>query len=160
LAVYSDYHEKLLTEEEFHEILCLVENYVFRRAICGIPTNSLNKTFSGLHKLLKQDAYLESVNAAFKLLDNYKRFPGDVEFEKEIVAKDVYNFRTRNYLLDRLENYNRKETVNVDEYTIEHIMPQNPNLSGEWQKMLGDGWENIQKEYLHTLGNITLTGYN
>jgi len=160
LAVYCDYHDELLAEDEFYEILCLVENYVFRRAICGIPTNSLNKTFSGLYKSVKSDSYLESVKAAFQLLDSYKRFPDDFEFEKEIVAKDVYNFRTRNYLLDRLENFKRKEVVSVDEYTIEHILPQNPDLPLEWKKMLGDDWENIQKEYLHTLGNITLTGYN
>ena len=160
LAVYCDYHDELVSEDEFYEILCLVENYVFRRAICGIPTNSLNKTFSGLHKSVKFESYLESVKAAFQLLDSYKRFPDDLEFEKEIVAKDVYNFRTRNYLLDRLENYKRKEAVSVDEYTIEHILPQNPDLNTEWKKMLGENWQDIQKEYLHTLGNITLTGYN
>lgn len=160
LAVYSDYQNDLITEDDFHEVLCLVENYVFRRAICGIPTNSLNKTFSGLHRTVNSESYLESVRAAFLLLDSYKRFPDDYEFEKEIVAKDVYNFRTRNYLLDRLENYNRKEAVSVDEYTIEHILPQNPDLPSEWRKMLGNDWEEIQREYLHTLGNITLTGYN
>lgn len=160
LAVYCDYHDELLAEDEFHEILCLVENYVFRRAICGIPTNSLNKTFSGLYKSVKPDTYIESVKAAFQLLDSYKRFPDDFEFEKEIVAKDVYNFRTRNYLLDRLENFKRKEAVNVDEYTIEHILPQNPDLNPEWKKMLGENWQDVQKEFLHTLGNITLTGYN
>ncbi|MFT5085075.1 MAG: hypothetical protein ACI9Y1_003132 [Lentisphaeria bacterium] len=160
LAVYCDYCDELLSEDEFYEVLCLVENYVFRRAICGIPTNSLNKTFSGLHKSVKSESYLESVKAAFQLLDSYKRFPDDFEFEKEIVAKDVYNFRTRNYLLDRLENHKRKEAVSVDEYTIEHILPQNPDLNSEWKKMLGENWQDVQKEYLHTLGNITLTGYN
>ncbi len=160
LAVYFDYQNNLITEDDFYEILCVVENYVFRRAICGIPTNSLNKTFSGLHRAIKSEAYLESVRAAFLLLDSYKRFPDDYEFEKEIVAKDVYNFRTRNYLLDRLENYSRKEVVSVDEYTIEHILPQNPELPSEWRKMLGDNWKEIHKEYLHTIGNITLTGYN
>jgi len=160
LAVYCDYQDELLSEFEFYEILCLVENYVFRRAICGIPTNSLNKTFSGLYKSVKSESYLESVKAAFQLLESYKRFPDDFEFEKEIVGKDVYNFRTRNYLLDRLENYKRKEAVNVDEYTIEHIIPQNPDLNSEWKNMLGVNWQDVQKEYLHTLGNITLTGYN
>jgi len=160
LAVYSDYQNQLISEQEFYEILCLVENYVFRRAICGIPTNSLNNTFSGLHKSIKSDNYIESAKAAFQLLSSYKRFPDDFEFEKEIVAKDVYNFRNRNYFLDRLENYKRKEAVNVNEYTIEHILPQNPDLNLEWKKMLGENWQDVQKEYLHTLGNITLTGYN
>jgi len=74
--------------------------------------------------------------------------------------KDFYNFRNRNYLLRKLENNNRKEFVNIESYTIEHILPQNPALSKEWQDMLGASWKEIQKTYLHTIGNLTLTGYN
>lgn len=160
LAVYQDYATQSLSELEFHKILCLVENYVFRRAICGIPTNSMNKTFANLYKSVRKESYLESIEAAFLLLDSYKKFPSDTEFQKEIVIKDVYNFRNRNYLLDRLENYQRKEPVPVDEYTIEHILPQNKDLSSEWKSMLGSDWQSVQNEYLHTLGNLTLTGYN
>ncbi len=160
LPVYDDYASGFLTREDFVEIVSLVENYVFRRAICGIPTNSLNKTFATLYKSVNKMNYLEGVKAAFQLMDSYKRFPTDAEFEKEIVTKDVYNFRSRNYLLNRLENYNRKELVNTDDYTIEHILPQNPDLSIEWQNILGEKWKEIQQMYLHTLGNLTLTGYN
>lgn len=160
LPVYNDYALGLLSVNDFKEIIKLVENYVFRRAICGIPTNSLNKTFATLYKSIKPHTYLESLQAAFQLMENYKRFPNDVEFEKEIVLKDVYNFRSRNYLLHNLENFNRKEIVNTDDYTIEHIMPQNPKLNAKWQAMLGDNWQEVQKKYLHTLGNLTLTGYN
>lgn len=160
LAVYSDYEDKAITLEEFAEILDIVKNYVFRRAICGIPTNSLNKTFATLYKKLKRETYLESVKAAFLLMDGYRRFPTDAEFEREIVSKDVYNFRSRNYLLESLENMNRKEPVNAENYTIEHILPQNENTPEEWQKELGDNWEKVKEKYLHTLGNLTLTGYN
>jgi predicted transport protein len=59
-----------------------------------------------------------------------------------------------------LENHQRKEHVSVDEYTIEHILPQNKDLSTEWTTMLGDDWQTVQNENLHTLGNLTLTGYN
>jgi predicted transport protein len=59
-----------------------------------------------------------------------------------------------------MENYGRKERVPVEEYTIEHIMPQNENLSGAWRDMLGPDWERVHHERLHTLGNLTLTGYN
>lgn len=160
LPVYDDYSTGILSREDFVEIVSLVENYVFRRAICGIPTNSLNKTFATLYKSLNKMNYLEGVKAAFQLMESYKRFPTDAEFEKEIVVKDVYNFRSRNYLLNNLENHKRKEVVNTDDYTIEHILPQNPDLSVEWQKMLGENWKEIQQKYLHTLGNLTLTGYN
>lgn len=160
LPVYNDYATEIITIEDFKEIIKLVENYVFRRAICGIPTNSLNKTFATLYKSINPSHYLESLKATFQLMENYKRFPNDTEFEKEIGLKDVYNFRSRNYLLHNLENYNRKEIVNTDDYTIEHIMPQNPKLNAKWQAMLGDNWQEVQKKYLHTLGNLTLTGYN
>jgi uncharacterized protein with ParB-like and HNH nuclease domain/predicted transport protein len=160
LPVYDDFANEILTKEEFSEILSLIENYVFRRAICGIPTNSLNKTFATLYKSMQKINYLEGVKAAFQLMEGYKRFPNDAEFEKETVTKDVYNFRSRNYLLSRLENYNRKETVNIDDYTIEHIMPQNSSLSNEWQTMLGEKWKEVHEKYLHSLGNLTLTGYN
>jgi len=160
LAVYNDFNDELLTKAEFLEVLTLIENYVFRRAICGIPTNSMNNTFANLYKSVNKEDYLNSVIIAFGLLGSYKRFPLDAEFERELIAKDVYNFRNRNYLLDRLENYNRKEKVNVDEYTIEHILPQNPNLSEEWKTILGERWKETQEKYLHTLGNLTLTGYN
>lgn len=160
LAVYADYANKQLSEKEFEQVLCLVENYVFRRAICGIPTNSMNKTFVNLYACIRKEQYLQSVQAAFLLLGSYKRFPADSEFKAELMTKDVYNFRNRNYLLDRLENHQRKELVLVDEYTIEHILPQNPDLSTDWQTMLGDDWQKVQETYLHTLGNLTLTAYN
>ncbi|MEG0693646.1 MAG: DUF262 and DUF1524 domain-containing protein, partial [Oscillospiraceae bacterium] len=160
LPIYNDYIDTVITIDEFKEIIGLVENYVFRRAICGIPTNSLNKTFATLYKSIDKSQYLESLKAALQLMENYKRFPNNAEFEREITSKDVYNFRSRNYLLHGIENHNRKEVVNTDDYTIEHIMPQNPKLSALWQNMLGENWQEVQKMYLHTLGNLTLTGYN
>jgi uncharacterized protein with ParB-like and HNH nuclease domain/predicted transport protein len=160
LEIYNDYKKEILSADELLKIVRLVENYVFRRAICGIPTNSMNKTFGNFSRNLKKDKYLESVQANFMLLPSYRRFPDDDEFKREIKIKDVYNFRSRSYWLRRLENYDRKERVPVDEYTIEHIMPQNENLSTIWKTALGSEWERIQKTYLHTLGNLTLTGYN
>jgi predicted transport protein len=160
LKVYEDYKQENITKEEFIQILRYIESYVFRRAICGIPTNSLNKTFANLYKEIKSENYLESFKAALLLKDSYRRFPRDEEFKEQLIIKDVYHFRSRNYLLRKLENYNRKELVNVESYTIEHIMPQNENLSDEWKRELGDNWKEVHKKYLHTIGNLTLTGYN
>lgn len=160
LIIYQDYVKDKINKVEFLEILRLVESYVFRRAICGVPTHSLNKIFSTLYKKVDPEKYLESVKATIILQDSYRRIPDDEEFRKEFVIKDVYNFRNRNYLLRKLENHDRKELVDVESYTIEHIMPQNQNLSEEWKKELGENWKDIQKTYLHTIGNLTLTGYN
>ena len=160
LAVYGDYDDQCINRNEFIAIIRLVANYVFRRAVCGIPTNSLNKTFATLYKRVKRESYVESVKAAFLLMDGYRRFPNDIEFKRELQIKDVYNFRSRNYLLESLENFDRKELVNAENYTIEHILPQNPNTPMKWQQELGENWEKVKEKYLHTIGNISLTGYN
>jgi uncharacterized protein with ParB-like and HNH nuclease domain/predicted transport protein len=160
LELYDDYHHGKLDREEFVGILKLVENYVFRRAICGIPTNSLNKTFATMSRESNKEHYLESFKADLITKDSYRRFPSDEEFVRELVVKDLYNFRSRNYWLRKLENHDRKELVNVEDFTIEHIMPQNENLSEQWRQDLGSDWKEIQSEYLHTIGNLTLTGYN
>ena len=93
-------------------------------------------------------------------MTSYRRFPNDEEFVTELKYKDLYNFRNRTYWLRRLENYDRKERVNVSEYTIEHILPQNTNLNQDWVQALGPDWQKIQQKYVHTIGNLTLTGYN
>jgi predicted transport protein len=160
LELYHDYVTGLLSATDFASAVRLVEAYVFRRAVCEIPTNSLNLTFATFGKALKKDRYLESIQAHFLALPSYRRFPGDDEFKHDLCARDVYNFRNSRYLLRRLENFGRKERVLVDEYTIEHILPQNPELSMSWQQALGPDWQQVQQHWLHTIGNLTLTGYN
>ena len=160
LELYHDYSEDILSAEELEQAVRLVESYIFRRAVCGIPTNSHNKTFSTFGQALKKDRYLESIQAHFLLLESYRRFPNDEEFCGQLKVRDLYNFRNRGYWLRRLENYGRKERVPVNQYTIEHIMPQSENLSVEWQVALGDNWKQVQEQWLNKLGNLTLTGYN
>ena len=120
----------------------------------------MNKTFATFKNFIRQDDYLNSVKAHFILQDTYKEFPDDDKFGSAFVSRDVYNMRVRNYILTRLENYDNKAPIVIENYTIEHIMPQNRKLSTEWQRDLGDNWESIQKRYLHTIGNLTLTAYN
>ncbi|RAQ38814.1 hypothetical protein B9S53_25260 [Arthrospira sp. O9.13F] len=160
LELYHDYASGELPITDFLQAVRLVESYVFRRAICGIPANSLNKTFANFTKAIKKDRYLESIQTNFLVLPSYRRFPNDDEFKRSLQTKDLYNVRHYNYWLRRLENHDRKERVAVDEYTIEHIMPQNKNLSPAWKDSLGPDWQRIHKTYLHTLGNLTLTAYN
>lgn len=160
LQLYDDYKHELLKKDEFVSAARLIESYAFRRAVCSIPSNSMNKTFANFSRNLKKDRYLESIQAYFLNLPSYRRFPRDEEFEQQLVIKDLYNFRNRSYWLRRFENYDRKEPVPVNEYTIEHIMPQKEDVSLAWRNDLGADWMRIHKEYLDTLGNLTLTGYN
>jgi uncharacterized protein with ParB-like and HNH nuclease domain/predicted transport protein len=164
LELYHDYVTGMLPRAEFVAAARLVEACVFRRAICAIPTNSLNKTFATFTKALKKDRYLESIQAHFLLLPSYRRFPSDDEFQRELRIKDLYNFRSRSYWLRRMENYDRKERVAVEEYTIEHILPQSDDdptkVPPKWREELGSKWEQVWTDNRHSLGNLTLTGYN
>ena len=160
LELYHDYASGTFSAADFAAAVRLLEAYVFRRAICTIPTNSMNKTFATFSKVLKKDRYLESIQAHFLMLPSYRRFPGDDEFRRDLHTRDLYNFRSRSYWLRRLEHHGWKERVPVDEYTIEHILPQNPDLPAAWKQALGPNWQRVQQQWLHTLGNLTLTGYN
>ena len=99
LQVYHDYKNNLLSAIDFEYIVRLIESYVFRRAVCNIPTNSLNKTFATFGRAIKKNCYLESVKAHFLLQSFYRRFPKDDEFFREIQIRDLYNFRSRSYWL-------------------------------------------------------------
>ena len=160
LELYDDYSIGNLSAGDLVEAVRLVESYLFRRAVCAIPTNSLNRTFATIGRDLKKDRYLESIHAQFLQLPSYRRFPSDDEFQRELQTRDLYNFRNRSYWLRKLENHGRKERADIGEYTIEHILPQNENLLPEWRDALGENWSVIRDRLLHTLGNLTLTGYN
>ena len=160
LKIHHDCVEGLITSDELKKILKLCISYVLRRAICEIPTNSMNKTFATLKNYIRPDDYLNSVKAFFVMQDTYKEFPDNDKFEGAFESRDIYNMRARNYILSRLENFENKAPIIIENYTIEHIMPQNKNLSSEWQADLGAEWQEVQKKYLHTIGNLTLTAYN
>lgn len=162
LNLYDDYSRQILIKEDFKKILQVVISYLWRRAICEIPTNSLSKIFATLYQAVDKDDYVNSVIKAFVFKSSYKRFPSDYEVREKLQTKDIYHFRLRKYLLEALENYYHKEPIdlNTANYTIEHIMPQNIEHNLSWQQMLGEDWQEVHSLYLHTLGNLTITGYN
>lgn len=162
LKLYDDYSRQILIKEDFKKILQVVISYLWRRAICEIPTNSLSKTFAILYQAVDKDDYVNSVIKAFVFKSSYKRFPSDYEVREKLQTKDIYHFRLRKYLLEALENYYHKEPIdlNTANYTIEHIMPQNIEHNLSWQQMLGEDWQEVHSLYLHSLGNLTITGYN
>lgn len=171
LEVLDDYFNKVINDSQITEILEILESYIFRRTMCGVATNALNKVFMNLGKEIKKhNDYMEKYVDILKyILINKKstqRMPNDEELKKNFYMEDVYNWKSKNkvYLLERLENYDNHEKVDIqrllesNELTIEHIMPQTLNKS--WRKMLGDNYEEIYNKYLNTIGNLTLTGYN
>lgn len=160
LKAHADCDQGLIKKEDLKEIVRLCVSYVLQRAVCDIPTNSLNKTFATMKNDIKCDDYLNSVKAFFILLDSYKEFPNDMHFLDYFLTRDIYHMSRCSYILSRLENWDNKSIVSLDNLTIEHIIPQNPHLSADWMNALGSDWTEIQKKYLHTIGNLTLTAYN
>ncbi|MGL2606064.1 GmrSD restriction endonuclease domain-containing protein [Helicobacter pylori] len=158
LELYSDYKDGVLSKQDFIPIIYLTESYICRRAVCGLGTNSLNKVFPSFTKHIQKDEYFKSLKAHFGYLTEKQRFPNNDEFKKLFITIDFYNFKKREYFLERLENFERKEPVNTKECTTEHIMPQ--TLTEKWERDLGGNFQAIHDKYLHTIGNLTLTGYN
>ncbi|MCQ2833861.1 DUF262 and DUF1524 domain-containing protein [Helicobacter pylori] len=158
LELYSDYSDGVLSKADFIPIITLIESYICRRAVCGLSTNSLNKVFLSFTKHIQKDEYFKSLEAHFGYLTEKQRFPNNDEFRNLFITIDFYKFKKREYFFERLENFERKERVYTREYTTEHIMPQ--TLTEEWERGLGENFQEIHDKYLHTIGNLTLTGYN
>ncbi|GAA7892144.1 DUF262 and DUF1524 domain-containing protein [Helicobacter pylori] len=158
LELYSDYRDGVLSKQDFIPIIYLTESYICRRAVCGLGTNSLNKVFPSFTKHIQKDEYFKSLKAHFGSLTEKQRFPNNDEFKDCFITIGFYRFKKNRYFFERLENFDTKEPVNTQKCTIEHIMPQTLNL--EWKRDLGENFQAIHDKYLHTIGNLTLTGYN
>lgn len=162
LKLYYDYEVNIINEEQFVYVLNLIESCIVRRIICTAPTNSLSKIFLNLIKNINDTNYIESIEKILMSREGNQRFPRNDEFEDKFILKDVYNLKpsNRRFILDKLENFESKEILNIEAFTIEHIMPQSTNLSDKWVNALGQDWKEIHSKYLHTIGNLSLTRYN
>ena len=160
-----------LSAEEVRDVFEITENYLFRRNICEVPTNALNKVFLMLNKEILRydntaDNYVDKCIYALRIKRESGRFPDDREFGESLSAKQVYLMRGKYkaYLFERFENFGTLETKDVyahldnNEYSIEHIMPQ--HLTPAWPEELGPNAAEIHTIWLHRLANLTLTGYN
>ena len=171
LEVLRLFDEGKLDIKQVTTVFMMTENYIFRRTICDLPTNSLNKIFLMLHRDIirydeSEDNYVEKLKYALLSKKEKARFPDDDEFISNFTCKQVYQMNSKNkvYILERLENYGTVEDKDVyghcddGTYTIEHIMPQ--HLTPSWIKSLGDEYEMIHETWLHRIANLTLTAYN
>ena len=171
LEVLRIYDENKLDMSQVAEIFLITENYLFRRTICDLPTNALNKIFLMLHREItryegNEEGYVEKFKYALLSKKERARFPDDFEFSERFTERQVYQMNRKNkiYIMERLENYSTAEDKdiygNCDDgtYSIEHIMPQ--NLTPAWVKVLGEDYKEIHETWLHRIANLTLTAYN
>lgn len=164
IKVYEDYSNAIISKVVFLDVLSFVQSYVWRRFIVGLQTNALNKAFMTLYEKVDKDEYLGSIQRYIAKRKGSHRMPQDIEITEALKHKDLYNIKSKNrlYLLSRIENFNNKEVVSINgnpDITIEHIFPQTPSQA--WKSQLSDlEVKEIKAEYLHTLGNLTLSGNN
>lgn len=163
LEVFSDHEDQVIGDDVLIEILNLIQSYVWRRFICSLPTNSLNKTFMTLYQNIRTDEYLMSLETALVKKRGHQRFPNNGELAESLKTKDFYNIHAKNrmYFFERLENYGKNIPFHIEgneKVTTEHILPQTP--SKEWKVSLGDQLASLHERYLHTVANLTISGNN
>ena len=164
LPLVKNYKDGFVTGEELLNTFKVIEAYVVRRAVCNKPANALNKIFAGLHDEIiniKNFNYGKFSNFFVSVLLSKKGsgiFPSDDEFRSEFCSRDAYNLKNIRYILLSLENNNNNERVDGAILTIEHVMPQ--VLSNTWKVKLGDKFQSVHDNFVHNIGNLTLSGDN
>mgnify|MGYP001064948313 CR=1 FL=1 len=164
-SVFDDFEAGVIDDETLCKVLRLLLNYSIRRLICEVGSNSLRGLYKTLYGRVfnrpeNKNNYYDAIVSFLLQLTSKDVMPSDAEFVVALKERNLYRKNALcKYLLVAIENQG-KEQIKTDALTIEHIMPQNKNLSTAWQRMLGSDWELVRERYLHTLGNLTLTGYN
>lgn len=178
LAFFDYAEETQMQDAEKFQVLDIIEAYWARRIICNLPSNALNKVFATLHKdvttLISKNTLPDGSKPSYISVLTYillkkarsSVFPLDEEVKSDFAVRQVYKMPApqRMFIIERLENQDNNERHEVvkllseKKISIEHIMPQ--TLSDEWKDSLGKKWETIHQQYLHTMANLTLTGYN
>jgi len=160
LHVFDDYHQGVIAEETVEKILQFILAYLLRRMVCGVPSNTLRGLFTYLYNRIfkvasNKQKYYETLNKFLFTVSSKDVIPSAAEFERALQKANIYgnNALCRFLLLD-IENGDGKEILQAENLTIEHIMPQ--TLSADWSHIRPEEHE----EYLHTLGNLSVTGYN
>lgn len=157
------------------ETICFLNKYFVRRNLTDYPaTRNLDNIFIGLI----EECELNKKNINFDIIKNFlinpERYASNILF-KEKLESEIYeiNSEVARYILCKIEEENStKESDDLwkrnqkDKYvfTIEHIFPEGERIPKDWVDMIAKGnkeeAKKLQGQYVHKLGNLTLTGYN
>ena len=157
VKLYDCYQRELMEETDFIRALTLVKSYLVRRAVLRCQTRSYWVVFARIALSVIEESPLTSLQVA--LASQSFRFPSDEEFKQAMQDSELYSLRICSHLLEQLENVGREVKSSTENCSIEHIMPQGIDAAPKWKEMIGDGWEQVHKTWLHRLGNLTLVGY-
>ena len=162
LHIFDDYDNKIIDAQTLSKTVKLIFSYILRRIVCKIASHSLRGFFAYLYarvfQVFKKDNYYEAINKFLFELKSNDAMPNDKQFIDALMNEKIYKLSSGSickFLLTAIENWESKEILQCDNLTIEHIMPQ--TLPLEWQRVIPSS---VHEKYLHTLGNLTITGYN
>jgi hypothetical protein len=161
LKLFESHHQGSITSHELEESLGILESFLVRRILCGLPTNALNKIFPQLAREYRDKNVCDWLSSALLLGTGPRRWPNDEELRQAILSQPQYGRKTTKYVLLKIEkSFDHKEPVDfvAADLTIEHVLPQ--TLNDSWRDALGPNFELIHAREVNTLGNLTLTGYN
>jgi len=152
-------HSANLAAADLAACLHTIEAFIVRRAVCGMPTNALNKIFLQLARQFPQSDHRVWLLGSLSSGGGGRRFPSDAEFADAFENQPQYGRSATRFMLCSLErNHEHKEPASLEAATIEHILPQ--TLTDSWRATLGTNADEIQQQHLHRMGNLTLTAYN
>lgn len=160
LSVFEDRSRGNVSDVQVAEILDTIENFIVRRYVCGTMRAELNELFTALYRNASR---FSSLVTGVKEVLASRNYPLDSEFSDSLQNRKLYRAgeaRDRaKLILERLEaSWSSKERIDFSGLSIEHIMPQ--TLTEWWRSHIGADAEETYELYVHTLGNLTLTGYN
>jgi uncharacterized protein with ParB-like and HNH nuclease domain len=160
LSLYDDYANGVFAVQEFIKVVAILESYIVRRMVVGVPSNSLAGVFITLCKIKPtSDSPSLWLSAALDGETKNRRWPTESEFFERWLRAPIYGSRVCQVLFERIEEHSgHREPAEYTNVSVEHVMPQ--TLSHEWEQVLGADARGIHSEWLHTVGNLTLTGYN
>lgn len=163
--VFFDYQGGFVSDEDVENILQMLLSYSIRRIMCEIPSSSLRGFYKTLYNRVfirkeNKEHYYDAVISFILQTTTRDGMPSDNDFLYALKNNNLYGKHALcRYILVSVEN-SGKEKIETDNLTVEHIMPKGSNLSLSWQKMLGNNWKEDRDRWVHTIGNLTLTGYN
>lgn len=162
-----------LDEDNLEEIINLLIKFFVRRNLTNSPpTQRLSRFFMNITENLvdkKAQNVVDYIhNEIINISENDKIFEeklrGSIYSENIGVTRFILSYIAESYM--NLENSIDlwQRTKNHFVWTIEHIFPQGENIPAEWVDMIADGDKKkatlCKDKYVHTLGNLTLSGYN
>ena len=158
--VFNDYEDGNIDEATLCKVLDYLLTYLVRITACEINKN-LSKFMKSMYDRFfdgSYDNYYEKFVMFLNDLRANDRMPTDSEFEEALIHKPLYKKPICKFVLSVIEN-STKEHIDITNLTIEHILPQKENAI-VWKKEVGDDYNRVYEIYLHTLGNLTITGHN